>query len=171
MKNLNACRKYLQVVYISDMTSSNGTEIQAAYYTGNKQHPTYRKSKWNWPRRPRPPETSWRNWKRALHQTILVPRKPILIQPLTQWKFKPPHQKWKQYVDEHYVTYKLNAHGHYSTHQPMKAGKTVCHYNPRRQGAVPILPSITTPAPPPYPNSKCGRILPSGNTGEHINQQ
>jgi hypothetical protein len=62
LKEINRCRIYLRVFYISDIASHDGQGI--AEWARKGRRDAGRKSSWAWPVQQRP--TSWKAWKLAL---------------------------------------------------------------------------------------------------------
>mmetsp|Transcript_15421 Transcript_15421/g.21966 ORF Transcript_15421/g.21966 Transcript_15421/m.21966 type:complete len:963 (+) Transcript_15421:236-3124(+) len=65
---INQCRIYLQVVYLSDITSVDGCRILHAYFEGKGHEAAGRESRLNWPPIGILPKTHWTLWKEFLHQ-------------------------------------------------------------------------------------------------------
>jgi hypothetical protein len=70
ISRINACRLFLKVIQLSDITSPNGREINKAYYQGDSHHLP------NWPtimypREDKPDKTSWAVWRRGLNNIYL----------------------------------------------------------------------------------------------------
>ena len=64
LKLLNACRFYLQITFLSDITNLAGDKILQGATTGQKQDlPT---SKLRWPIQRKPNKTTWQVWRSAL---------------------------------------------------------------------------------------------------------
>jgi hypothetical protein len=84
IRRINACRLFLKVTLLSDITSPCGKYINDAYYKGDIS------DRINWPsvkypRQTRPDKTSWAFWKRGLHLTHLKDDKKQLRRPLGAW--------------------------------------------------------------------------------------
>ena len=62
---INLCRLWLKVHYLSDVATLDGVKIHPGYKKGSR----VRDSKWNWPRW-RPPKASWKVWCTALRSYI-----------------------------------------------------------------------------------------------------
>ena len=63
--SLNRCRLFLQVLFLSDITTGDGNEIRKDYlsYVASARHP--HKSRWEWPLQ-KPTTNDWDRWKDAL---------------------------------------------------------------------------------------------------------
>ena len=68
---INRCRLYLQVHLVSEISSTDGTQLSTLVWRG--QRPASSTTKLLWPRQPRPSSESWRLWRRFL-QPLLQPR-------------------------------------------------------------------------------------------------
>jgi hypothetical protein len=64
MKDINRCRLYLQVVYLSDVTDISGHNIEAWAIKGKRE--SSRSSKWEWPIQQRPLTVTWKVWNKAI---------------------------------------------------------------------------------------------------------
>jgi hypothetical protein len=62
LKEINPCRIYLRVFFISDISTHDGQRITDWVHKGKREGG--RKSSWAWPVQQRP--TSWKAWKLAL---------------------------------------------------------------------------------------------------------
>jgi hypothetical protein len=62
LKEINYCRIYLQVFYLSDITNIKGNKIEAWVGRGQKQDG--RQSTWEWSVQQRP--IAWKAWKESL---------------------------------------------------------------------------------------------------------
>ena len=95
VRRINACRVYLQVTLLSDITQPNGKLIIPKYYKGDLSERV------NWPtmtypRQHKPDRTSWGLWRRSLHQLYLKHDKKTLRTALGIWHpAENNHQKWK----------------------------------------------------------------------------
>ena len=64
LREINNCRLYLQVFYLSDIVSGDGTKIM--HHFANGYRTPARNSIWKWTRQSRPNESSWNLWKMAI---------------------------------------------------------------------------------------------------------
>jgi hypothetical protein len=62
LKEINYCRIYLQVFFLSYITNIQGNKITA--WAGRGQKQSWRQSTWDWPVQQRP--IAWKAWKAAL---------------------------------------------------------------------------------------------------------
>jgi ribonuclease HI len=68
LQRLNACRMWLQVARISDISSSDGKFLRIDCLTGIKTQPF--RSQTKWPRQGRPPKQWWALWKRKVQRVL-----------------------------------------------------------------------------------------------------
>ena len=66
LASLNRCRIYLKVIWLSDITTVDGKNINKVSYQG-KYQPNY-KSAYTWATIQRPKPTEWTAWRMALRQ-------------------------------------------------------------------------------------------------------
>jgi hypothetical protein len=93
LSTLNRCRLYLQVLFLSDLTSADGTVIIPACKQG--QRLVDRISDLNWPIQERPPPAAWTLWKQAVAHFENNDR---LLIPLRTWTSH-SHQKWRWFSE------------------------------------------------------------------------
>jgi hypothetical protein len=91
LKEINRCRIYLRVFYISDISTHDGQRITDWARKGRRDGG--RKSSWAWPVQQRP--TSWKAWKLALNS--LAPDVCVVLQ-LGDW-LEHHHQQSEWYLD------------------------------------------------------------------------
>ena len=58
LTQLNACRLYLQILHLSDITYPDGKTINSSFILGH--HPDYPRAKYNWPQHTKPSARSWK---------------------------------------------------------------------------------------------------------------
>jgi hypothetical protein len=106
LRILNACRLYLQVIIVSDITTASGEEIEDDIKRGRQM--IDRESRLHWPTQQRPPRQAWKQWQEALKY---LGNGPKLKQPLGDWTTA-SHQKWKWFLhQEDNELYKLSSDG------------------------------------------------------------
>ena len=59
LEQMNICRTYLKVIYISDICNAEGSKIEETIFEGNPIQ-----SRYNWPETPKPPMKLWNTWKK-----------------------------------------------------------------------------------------------------------
>jgi len=94
MTKLNCCRLYLQVIYLSNIATADGTSIGEEYKVVNQT--LLRKSKLRWPRQVCTPPSMWQLWNNALSH---FESRGKLVVPLREWQ-QPSHQMWPWFVDQ-----------------------------------------------------------------------
>ena len=92
LKALNRVRIYLQVIFVSDISTGDGSEIEQEAFEGRR----IRHSVLHWPRQIRPTLQDRRLWRRYLKRLCLGGK---LICPLGRWMCS-PHQIWKYMATE-----------------------------------------------------------------------
>jgi hypothetical protein len=68
IKDINRCRMYLQVFYLSDVTGIAGYPIEAWVIKGKRDDT--RSSKWEWPIQQRPSTVAWKVWNKAIGEAF-----------------------------------------------------------------------------------------------------
>jgi hypothetical protein len=68
MKDINRCRMYLQVFYLSDVTDIAGHYIEPRVIKGKRDD--MRSSKWEWPIQQRPPTAAWKVWNKVIEEAF-----------------------------------------------------------------------------------------------------
>ncbi len=106
LQTLNLCRLYLQVIFLSDITTACGTEIEDDAKQG-KQFPD-RVSTLRWPTQQKPPPIAWKQWRETLRHLEAGTK---LKQPLGDW-ISATHQRWQWFFHrEEGDLYKLSPDG------------------------------------------------------------
>jgi hypothetical protein len=90
LQQINYCRIYLQVLFMSDIANIKGTEVEEWARKGERQ--PGRKSEWEWPVQQRP--VSWKAWKDVIE--YLAPDNQISLT-LGEWN-NSHHQVMEWYV-------------------------------------------------------------------------
>jgi hypothetical protein len=84
LQRLNACRMWLQVARVSDISSANRRFLRKECLVGTNTA-TYPSST-RWPRQGRPPKTWWSLWKKKIQAVLLINGvSPTLRVPLGRW--------------------------------------------------------------------------------------
>ena len=99
LKQMNACRIFLQVLSLADISDGSGHEIPNSSLQGIWHND--RRSSYYWPKQLRPSAGAWRTWQSTLQALFCVTPKPSwLWQPLGPWQHGgPKHQQWSYNVD------------------------------------------------------------------------
>ncbi len=125
LKILNRCRLYLQVIFVSDISSADGTYIIPSIKHGHRLQE--RPSTLEWPSQPRPPANAWREWSNALSHLESHNK---LHDSLGEW-ISPTHQQWHHF---HELTENV-------LYLPCDKGWSIHHLAPQRQGYTTRLSS------------------------------
>jgi hypothetical protein len=64
MKDINRCRMYLHVFYLSDITEIAGHHIEEWVIQGKRDG--VRSRKWEWSIQQRPPTAAWKVWNKVI---------------------------------------------------------------------------------------------------------
>ena len=96
LNNINRCRLYLRVFFLSDITTADGTELEEWALTGNHR----RKGPLLWPNQQSPSKTAWSQWRTMLCRafTIDVSRSKQLRHKLGNW-INHSHQQFQWEYD------------------------------------------------------------------------
>jgi hypothetical protein len=89
LPDINRCRIYLQVFFLSDIVNIQGDTIKEWSITGERSNA--RHSTWHWPVQQKPPRTMWNKWKAAL--IAVFNNKTTLIAPMGDWLQMQNHQE------------------------------------------------------------------------------
>jgi hypothetical protein len=89
IKDINRCRMYLKVFYLSDVTDIAGHHIEAWAIKGKRDDT--RSSKWEWPIQQRPPTAAWKVWKKAIGEAFT--EEEDITHQLGEWYDEGGHQQ------------------------------------------------------------------------------
>jgi len=99
LQTMNQCRKYLQVITISDITNGSGKKLAECYLIGYRD--TSRRSKFNWQKIKKPTLNSWYSWKNNLQKILCTTDNGrYLTNPLKEWICE-SSQNWTWYKHSH----------------------------------------------------------------------
>jgi hypothetical protein len=98
IKQINACRLYLQVLLLSDVATPCGQYMIKTYHKGKRANrpnqPTI-----SYPRQQRPNKKAWKLWRKAFNKLYLQSDKHSLLIPLGRWNTRHHmHQQWTHYI-------------------------------------------------------------------------
>ncbi len=93
LRRLNRCRVHLQVLFLSNIASTDGSFIMKCYKKGKRD--PYRQSSLDWPYQPTPPWQDWTLWENTLHHLETGVK---LTTALGNW-CSPSHQNWHSFYD------------------------------------------------------------------------
>jgi hypothetical protein len=172
LESINACRLYLRVNTLAEITSCKGTLILNDAIKGTEDTnglPMIWKisqSTLKWPHQPRPPKKSWNMWKKYLQQYTTKTPAHKLITPLGNWYNNATSQRnWayiKYYEDIIHRTDKSSDY-YQQNHGQLFNYKTYTKQNKR---AI-VLSAYTTPMIPIYigdTSIRCGKPINMTNT-------
>jgi hypothetical protein len=108
LQDINRCRLYLQVFFLSDITNHSGHNIEDWVKQGHTQNSN---SKLEWPVQKRP--TSWNTWKQAVDKVLSCDG--FLTQHIGQWYIEHHHQQ-RWYLDFRARTLWQHDGGKFSQH-------------------------------------------------------
>ncbi len=114
LRVLNRCRIYLQVIYLSDVCSADGSHILCPYKHGHRL--PARTSALDWPYQPRPPATAWKQWISTLQH---LESNNKLIKCLGNW-VNSSHQQWEHFLSPTTSTLYVKSAGTWTTFRPLQ---------------------------------------------------
>lgn len=98
LKQINQCRFYFQIMFVSKMCSTAGTQIQEYYYDPSHfpdiTPTTYSQSKFHWPIQTYPPPASWQTWRKFLA---------LLTKPMMKLELKIGLGHWLEQFDHNRI--------------------------------------------------------------------
>eukprot|EP00978_Attheya_sp_CCMP212_P007873 scaffold18320_cov37-Attheya_sp.AAC.1 len=95
---INACRMYLQVTRVSDISTTAGSRILAQILNGDitkEQLNQFYEPNIEWPRQDRPNKAAWNLWRKALNKTVCTSAGKLYT-PLGPWN-EELDDSWKYY--------------------------------------------------------------------------
>jgi hypothetical protein len=87
--DINRCRIYLRVFFLSDIVNIQGAPIKEWAITGERSKASH--STWHWPVQQKPPRNMWNKWKAAL--IAVFHDETTLTAPMGDWLDKHNHQE------------------------------------------------------------------------------
>ncbi len=116
IRKINACRLYLQVTLVSDISTTCGRKILPCYYQGNKQQRPNRPFN-IYPRQNKPNSVSWALWRKAFNAIFLRNNKQYWKTPLGAWhRQREQSQLWESYVDLEYLYQRMEWEERFTRH-------------------------------------------------------
>ena len=98
---VNTCRLYLQILFLSDIIEPDGKSVHYMYHSGNR--PEYPRSIFKWPRQSNPSKVACKTWHTAMKTILKTPKNGILSphNTLQQWiiPYSKRHMKHEWYHD------------------------------------------------------------------------
>jgi hypothetical protein len=143
MKALNHCWLYLNVLFISDITTAEGRTIDHNIKKGQKL--VDRESTLLWPTQGKPSPKDWQVWKQHLGQ---LEHKGKLIVPLGLW-INSTHQKWRFVADNRTRLVYDTKPDHLMEYIPLPAPRPLRSgywYDRNRGRPINSIPAETVPA-------------------------
>ena len=143
LKLINAVRIYLQVTYISEITTSGKYIENNMLHNQNPKR--WSRSKLHWPQQIKPGSIAWRQWRKAL-QSLCKTDGITLLEPLTnQWKPLETHQRQWRYLhntqtSEIYDTYNKQRYETTSTTRRLQILTKRGPYTTMDTTATPVQP-------------------------------
>ena len=130
LRRLNACRLYLQVITLADITDGGGHLLMDHYLKGHKAPD--RRSKFDWPIQMRPDSSTWKFWECCIRRLFTrdMRHKPYLRQLLRAWTSRKPHQTWSNTIDNIAgIVHRPSADDTTMIHTPLRTRKKIsgCH--------------------------------------------
>jgi hypothetical protein len=146
--NINRCRVYLRVFFLSDIVNIQGDTIKEWAITGERSNA--RHSTWHWRVQQKPPRNMWNKWKAALR--AVFNDETTLIAPMGDWMHMENHQEYECWlsVQDKFI-YRQNS-GEWSQFSQLNIGR---------------LRFSTTPRIVPQPNLFSHRIQVTHRTHYH----
>ena len=96
-KKINACRIYLKVITVSDLTSTNGLDIIPSMLNGHR-NPSFHNTL-KWPTQKKPSQEYWTLFKDCILDTYCKPNSYRLKRPLGAWTHQKIHYiNWYTYI-------------------------------------------------------------------------
>eukprot|EP00978_Attheya_sp_CCMP212_P043275 scaffold279589_cov64-Attheya_sp.AAC.1 len=90
---LNYCRLYLRVTTLSDITTSDGTQIKEDILTGFRDLSQSIDSK-DWPHQEKPDKATWTKWEKMIRE-VFCNFSTYLKKPLGKWTEQADTTSWK----------------------------------------------------------------------------
>ncbi len=144
IRKINACRLYLQVTLVSDISTTCGRTVLTSYYQGNKQLRPNRPFH-IYPRQNKPNSGTWALWRKALNAIFLREDKQSWKTPLGAWQRQEgKSQLWKSYADLEYLYQRQEWEERFTRHSLIKINRRDNQYT--EHGAeTEELPSTSYP--------------------------
>jgi hypothetical protein len=114
LAEINRCRVYLRVFFLSDIVNIQGNTIEEWAINGERSNA--RHSSWHWPVQRKPPQTIWNKWKAA--PIAVFTDKTTLTAPMGDWMDTQNHQEneWWLSVQDKCIYRKNNGEWSQFTH-------------------------------------------------------
>jgi hypothetical protein len=118
MKDINRCRMYLQVFYLSDVTNIAGHHIEE-WAIKVKQDGT-RSSKWEWPIQQRPPMVARKVWNKVIGEAFI--EEEDITHQLGEWYDEGGYQQTEWHLNAREGTLYRCKNGKWERHEAKQQG-------------------------------------------------
>ena len=151
LQHLNACRLFLQVARLSDITSEDGSRLTTVALSGTGESANFG-SLDRWPRQGRPPSTWWVLWRRKLKHVFSADGSAVkLRQTLGAWYRNVRPAEWNTLVSQSQSrteVYVRNKDGQYNvwSQSRLRSRSGCLTVRPSSRVQVACPPSTATPA-------------------------
>jgi hypothetical protein len=119
MKDINRCRMYLQVFYLSDITVIAGHHIEPWLTKGKRDD--MRSSKWEWPIHQRPPTAAWKVCNKAIEEAFT--EEEDITHQLGEWYDEGGHQQTEWHLNARELTLYRCKDGKWERHKAKQRGR------------------------------------------------
>ena len=126
---VNACRLYLRIIYLSDIIEPDGKTVHPTYYAG--KCPSYPTSKFKWPHQSKPSNAAWKTWHKTIQTILHIPKNGIL----------PPHHTLHQWLP---TTNNRHTNGIMIPRVRIYSGTKTTKYTNTFRTKRPTIPSVAT---------------------------
>jgi hypothetical protein len=148
LADINRCRVYLRVFFLSDIVNIQGDTIEEWAITGKRSNA--RRSTWHWPVQQKPPRNMWSKWKAALR--AVFNDETTLAAPMGDWLHMHNHQESEWWLSVRDKCIYRQSCGEWSQFSQLNLGR---------------LWFSTTPRIVPYPHRFSHRIQVTHRTHYH----
>jgi hypothetical protein len=97
LMSINQCRIYLQLIFLSNMVSADGSQLVVDALHGKKL--IDRRSTLEWPEQQNPSRADWNIWSQAFQHLV---RGKFLLNPIILTG-QSPHMEWSWYMDRNWT--------------------------------------------------------------------
>jgi hypothetical protein len=119
LADINRCRVYLRVLFLSDIVNIQGDTIEEWAITGERSNA--RRSTWHWAVQQKPPRTMWNKWKAAL--IAVFNDETTLIAPMGDWLHMQNHQESEWCLSVHEKCIYMQNSGEWSQFSQLNLGR------------------------------------------------
>jgi hypothetical protein len=119
MKDINRCRMYLQVLYLSDVIDIAGHHKEPCVIKGKRDG--MRSSKWEWPIQQQPPTAAWKVWNMEIKEAFT--EEEDITHQLGEWYDKGGHQQTEWHLNAREGTLYQCKDGEWARHEAKQRGR------------------------------------------------